>query len=182
MTIACVPGVSGCRSATQPCATDSPAVPAGSPKMLSAGRTIFRSRVSTSATGTNLPSTVTVGGNLHVGPARASPQFVLRCPVALERAALERGRCDEDLGAGLHGARLDADGRKRCNGATTKVEARECGTAGAEGVLSARCLKHRRPRCLEIALPASSPGRRWPRVQPRTASPQRVARSERNGT
>ena len=33
--ISCVPGVSGCRSATQPCATDRPSVSAGRPKMLS---------------------------------------------------------------------------------------------------------------------------------------------------
>src|SRR6478609_9622082 len=60
-TIVCVPGVSGCNSVTQPCATDRPVVHAGCPKMLSAGRVMFSSGVSTSATGTDLPSTVTLG-------------------------------------------------------------------------------------------------------------------------
>ena len=39
--IVCVPGVSGCNSVTQPCPTDRPCVSAGSPKMLSAGKTMF---------------------------------------------------------------------------------------------------------------------------------------------
>ena len=56
----CVPGVKGCSSATQPCATKSPSVPAGSPKTLAGGNTLWTSGVTTSATGTVLPSTVTV--------------------------------------------------------------------------------------------------------------------------
>ncbi|MDQ1425536.1 MAG: hypothetical protein QOD72_3034, partial [Acidimicrobiaceae bacterium] len=56
-----IPGVSGCTSVTQPCATDRPSVPAGCPKTLSAGRTISRSGVSTSATVTAIPSTLIVG-------------------------------------------------------------------------------------------------------------------------
>src|SRR4051812_5298766 len=60
-TMVCVPGVSGCKCATQPCPTDRPVVPAGWPKTLSAGRTMLISRVSTSFTGTDWPSTVTEG-------------------------------------------------------------------------------------------------------------------------
>src|SRR5215831_12429686 len=60
-TMVCVPGVSGFRCATQPCPTDRPVVPVGLPKMLSAGRVMFISRVSTSFTGTDWPSTVTGG-------------------------------------------------------------------------------------------------------------------------
>src|SRR6516225_3629401 len=57
----CVPGVSGSTCATQPCPTDRPVVPAGRLKMLSAGKTICISGVSTSLTGTDWPSTVTEG-------------------------------------------------------------------------------------------------------------------------
>src|SRR6185437_7981936 len=60
-TMVCVPGVSGVKCTTQPCPTDRPVVPAGRPKRLSAGRTMFISRVSTSFTGTEWPSTVTDG-------------------------------------------------------------------------------------------------------------------------
>ena len=60
-TIVCVPGVSGCHSATQPCPADRPCVPASWSKMLSAGRVIFSRGVSASVTGTDLSSTVTVG-------------------------------------------------------------------------------------------------------------------------
>ena len=42
-------------------------------------------------------------------------------------------------------------GRKRRNRAA-EVPARKCGTAGAEGVLGARCLKHRRPQLREIVI------------------------------
>src|SRR5262249_59141264 len=71
----CVPGVSGSRCATQPCPTDRPVVPASRPKMLSAGRTMFIGRVSTSFTGTGWPSTVTegaVGTSLCSAQARSS--------------------------------------------------------------------------------------------------------------
>src|SRR5262249_2136266 len=51
----CVPGVSGSRSATQPCPTDRPVVPPFRPKMLPAGRTMFIGRVSTSFIGTGWP-------------------------------------------------------------------------------------------------------------------------------
>src|SRR5215831_8146125 len=57
----CVPGVSGSKCAIQPCPTDRPVVPAGRPKMLSAGRTMFIGGVSASFTGTLWPSTVTEG-------------------------------------------------------------------------------------------------------------------------
>jgi hypothetical protein len=40
-TMVCVPGVSGFKSATQPCPKDRPVDPAGRPKRLSAGRTMF---------------------------------------------------------------------------------------------------------------------------------------------
>ncbi len=68
ITIVWVPGVSGPTSATQPCATERPAVPAGCPKRLSAGRTIFSSGVSTSVIRTGLPSTVTVGATCTSSP------------------------------------------------------------------------------------------------------------------
>ena len=63
ITIVWVPGGSGCRSATQPWPTESPPVPAGSPKTLFAGRTMSNSGVTTSVSGTDLPSRVTVGGS-----------------------------------------------------------------------------------------------------------------------
>ena len=114
---------------------------------------MFRSRVSASVTGTeDLPSTVTVGATCTSMPRAQVPQLVLSAfPIPLERAALDRGRCDEDLGAGLDRARLDAAGPKRRNRAA-EVPARKCGTAGAEGVLSARCLKDRRPQRREIVI------------------------------
>src|SRR5260370_30643509 len=59
--IVCVPGVSGSKCATEPCTADSRVVPAGRPKMLSGGRTMFIGRVSTSFTDTDWPSTVTEG-------------------------------------------------------------------------------------------------------------------------
>src|SRR5262249_29429286 len=71
----CVPGVSGSRCATQPCPTDRPVVPASRPKMLSAGRTMFIGRVSTSFTGRGWPWRVTeaaVGTSLRPAEARGA--------------------------------------------------------------------------------------------------------------
>src|SRR5215831_17455044 len=75
----CLPGVSGSTCATHPCPTDRPVVPAGRPKMLSAGRTMFIRGVSTSFTGTDWPSTVTEGAvcaSLSSAQARNSASVV----------------------------------------------------------------------------------------------------------
>jgi hypothetical protein len=69
----------------------------------------------------------------------------------LERAALERGGHDEDLGAGLYSARFDTGGLGRDGrDCAAKVEACERHTAAAERVLVTRCLKHRRPPPCEL--------------------------------
>jgi hypothetical protein len=147
MTIVCVPGVRGCRSATQPCPTDRPCVPGGRPKMLSAGRTM-RSRLDLGHRH-GLAVDGDRGRNLHIVLARTDPQLGFSGAeprvVPVERAALKRVRCNEDFRAGLYGARLGAGGPQRRNRAA-EVEARESGTAAAEGVLGARCLKHLRPQ------------------------------------
>lgn len=70
----------------------------------------------------------------HVHLPRTVPQLGFSGAVPLERAALERGCCDEDLGAGLYGARCDAVWPKRRDCAA-EVEAPGRGTASAEWVL-----------------------------------------------
>src|SRR5829696_849878 len=87
--------------------------------------------------------------NVDVGLARTIPQLGFSGAIPLERAALERGCRDEDLGAGLYRARLDTAGRERRDRAA-KVKARERGPTAAEGVLGIRCLKHRRPQRSEV--------------------------------
>ena len=151
MTIVCVPGVSGCKSVTQPCATDRPCVPGGRPKMLSAGRTMFSRGVSTSVTGTDLSSTVTVGATCA---SRAGTRPVIRrlsppCPSNVLHSTEVAATNILVPGFTVH----DATGRgpKRRNGAA-EVDARKFGTAGAEGVLGARCLKDRRPQRREIVI------------------------------
>src|SRR5215213_456305 len=62
LSIVCVPRASGCNRMTQPWATDPPVLSTPvTPKMLSAGRSMLRSCVSTPLTGTGRPSTMTVG-------------------------------------------------------------------------------------------------------------------------
>src|SRR6476659_7610600 len=78
MLIGCVPGANGCKSATQPWATEN-ACWAGTPKMLFSGRSMVSSPVSTSLTGTDDPSTVTVGtwkpASAATAQARSSASF-----------------------------------------------------------------------------------------------------------
>jgi hypothetical protein len=107
ITLVCVPGVSGCKSTTQPCPTERPVVP--------------------------------------------SPQLVFSGARPLERAVLDRGYCDEDLGAGFYSARFGAarSGPERRDCAA-KFDARGRGTAVAEWVLGIRCLEDRRPHRSEV--------------------------------
>ena len=125
--------------------------PGGRPKRLSAGRTMSSRGVSASVTGTDLPSTVTVGATCtsivraHVrNAASVSP-----CP-SNELHSTEFATTNI-LVPGFTVQDSTPVGAKRRNGAA-EVDARKFGTAGAEGVLGARCLKDLRPQRREIVI------------------------------
>ena len=153
MTV-CVPGVSGFKSETQPCPKDRPVAPAGRPKMLSAGRTMFSSPVSASVTGTDRPSTVTEGAvcaSLLTAQARSwasvdwrevSPGNVLHSNEDAATKILVPGFTVHD------GMPAGPERRDRA----AEVEASGRGTAAAEWVLGGRCSEYRRPHRGEVGI------------------------------
>ena len=167
ISIVWVPGVSGFKRVTQPCAADRPVVPAGSPKRLSGGRTRSGMVVSTGVTFTDWPSTVIVG---------ASSSFISRAHRSKSSAVVPSqpgggsSSCrPQSLSNVLHsnedpttnilvpgftvhssGRVGVGDGAKLRNCALAEVPASGKVVAD-EGVLGSRCLDYRGPQRREVA-------------------------------
>ena len=116
---------------------------------------MFSRGVSASVTGTDLPSTVTVGATLHVLP-RGHTSVIALLSTRRPHSPSNVLHSTEDAVTNIlvPGFTVHDSTPPGANGATgaAEVDARICGTAGAEGVLGARCLKDRRPQRREIVI------------------------------
>ena len=176
MTIVCVPGVSGCRSVTQPCATDRPVVPARQPENVVRGQDDVQQGCLHLGHRHGLAVDGDGGRYLHVALSRAHvrnsssvvpfPSNVLHSTEAAATNILVPGFTVHDsTPSGPNGATVPPR-------SSTQMRDRRCrrgsGRSVSEGSSSTA------PR---DCYPASSPGRRRRWVRPGRAPPQRVTGS-----